>query len=548
MVVVFALWATSPLWTTHDRVFAGRFSTDNAVSAWFYDFVSRALWEGRSLDYIVDFNFPSPWRRAAEFPAVMDAVVAAPLGWILGWPGQWGAAQALAVVVNGLGAACLARAAGCRGAGIAVAGCLAVVCRPVWKDLVSARMNAVWLGFCMMALAALLAVIRRPVSRVADAVFRLPMVLLAAALGALSALVYPPMLVLFAPFGAVLILAELRRGRLWAFALGAGAVGLGYLVALPYLWDMLAGSMTKAITCSDMGCPNRYSALALEALARTTTDAAEGLSVPAVAVGSWVLAPLVLLSKRWRVGLLLLALTGLWAFMALGPCASHVNGATIPYFRWPVVGGWLRQAWCLSSPVHDYGRFVSVAVMVAAILGGVGVEGLTRRAWPFKLVGAGLAVAVVGHTQWMVLSESLAPEKWHRVPMPRTAAHVLSLEAGELGPVIELPFDRKNQFLSTLWAPQVHRSNPLRPGDHPPVQSPFWEWIYGVGRGQLDRPAPQAEAVAASGLAWVYYDENRCREGSVPSAACGPEVLSALGDVFGVPERLGLGVYAWRVD
>ena len=44
VVAIFAGWMTHPLWVDSGMVFAGKLSTDNIVTPWYYDFVARAVW------------------------------------------------------------------------------------------------------------------------------------------------------------------------------------------------------------------------------------------------------------------------------------------------------------------------------------------------------------------------------------------------------------------------------------------------------------------------------------------------------------------------
>ena len=53
LVLGFATWATTPLWTAKERVFAGKLSTDNVVTPWFYDFVARARESGTSIEFLI---------------------------------------------------------------------------------------------------------------------------------------------------------------------------------------------------------------------------------------------------------------------------------------------------------------------------------------------------------------------------------------------------------------------------------------------------------------------------------------------------------------
>ena len=162
LVLVVAAWISAPLWQSQE-LFFGALTGDNMQTAWFYDWVSRAIRSGEGLSLLSDFNYPSPKAREVGFPAVVDAVIAAPLAWWMDFPQQFGAAQGLAVVINALGFAWLARALGCRGLGIAFAGCLGAFCHPAWKAIHMARMNAAWPGLAAAALGAWMEILRRPI-------------------------------------------------------------------------------------------------------------------------------------------------------------------------------------------------------------------------------------------------------------------------------------------------------------------------------------------------------------------------------------------------
>jgi hypothetical protein len=555
-VVAFALYAGAAFWTRTDAAFAGKLGSDNAVSIWFYGYVSQTVGDGRWPQWLGDFNHPNPYPRVKEFPAVMDAVLAAPLGWVFDFPRSWNGTLGLAILVNGVGTALLARGAGARGVGVLVAGCLGALCRPVWKDLVMARMNAVWPGIPAASLGLLLLSMQlegdgwRPVLK------RLPWAVGAGLLGALAATAYPPYLLLFGPLAIALLVRPVveTRGR----AVVPMVVGLaaGGLVAWPELMAILE-SRQGIGDFAPQGCPDRYGALVADALWGTRPEASQGLSLPGAARFGWVLAPLVLLHRRRWGGLVVLAGTALWALLSLGPCPQLREGLSFAPQAWPVVGGLLPPLWRLGAPLHDFGRFATVAVLQAAVLGGLGVSAVAhgalrlpgpRRAGVVGRVVVALALggAVVGQVQYYVLSESLSPAKWHDVSVPATAAHTLSQPEAERFPIVELPFDRRLQFVSAIYAPGP-RLNPLRPGDPPPSPDPFVGWLMQLGRGQTPGSAPTAAQARASGFRRVYLDSDRCHGGGVPRDACGVGVQSALTSVLGAPERVGAGLWVWTV-
>lgn len=540
-VVAWWWWCAWPLLAWTDSLaFAGKLTTDNVVSAWFYDFVSRALAAGRPLSHLTPLNHPSPYPTSVEFPATLDAVMAAPLGWLFGWPRQWGAAQALALLVNGLGGAALARGLGARGIGVFVGGALAILCRPVWKDLVMARMNAVWPGLAAAALGLLLCSLRsrRPLAAGVAAC-------LAAALGALAAAVYPPGLLLFAPLGAALVLDAVVQApwRRW-WVLGV-AVGGGLALAVPELRRILETRSGEA-GLGELGCPDRWASLNAVDLWRLRPNGKQGLSEPGLVLTSWVAAPLALLAPRRLATAAVLALAALWLVLSLGPCTEWTEGQSWALSRAPLVGAPLRALWRAAGPLHDFSRFAGVATLLAGVLTGVGLEALAGKSRARLALTVAVAALLLGHVQWVVLSERLSPTKWHDASPPETARFLRALPPADHGPAAELPFDRKRQFLSVIGAPEPPRINPLRPGDNPPLRDPLVEWLYALGFGR-PRPGPEAVPGDTAPVRWVFYDANRCTGGGVRPTACGPAVLTPLRETLGEPRRLADGTLVWSV-
>jgi hypothetical protein len=372
---------------------------------------------------------------------------------------------------------------------------------------------------------------------------RLPLAVGAALLGALAAVVYPPYLLLFAPAAVLLGAGPIWRSRGWALLPLLAALALGGAVAWPELSAILdgrQGDMARKV------CPDVYSALAWDALWRTQPSAYHGLSLPGAAAWGWALAPLVLLHRRRGAGLLLAAATALWVLLSLGPCAGDLAGESLYPERWPLIGPLLPGLWEAGAPLHDYGRFAAVAVVQAAVLGGLGLEGIAgEKGWGRGLVAMAAGAVAVAHVQFYVISEGLDPQKWHAVSEPAVAADLR--DAGEEGfPAVELPFDRKVQFLSPIYAPGP-RLNPLRPGDRAPLRQPFVEWLMAVGKGDLSGPAPTPSDARASGLRRVYLDAGRCHGGGVKPQACAQGVHTALTELLGQPQQIAPGVSRWVI-
>ena len=164
------------------------------------------------------------------------------------------------------------------------------------------------------------------------------------------------------------------------------------------------------------------------------------------------------------------------------------------------------------------------------------------------------------------------PERWLAVPELSTTAF---LRDAELGSIVELPFDRRVQYLSALQAPDRPRVNPLnskprgysaalqiRPGDQ---EHPFVGWLVGLGRGDVGSPPTEDQALA-SGVRWVLFDPERCGGKALknlpfvsrpmnrlhgwadaPPTACVPAVVEALVGLLGTPQTLPSQARVWDV-
>ena len=163
---------------------------------------------------------------------------------------------------------------------------------------------------------------------------------------------------------------------------------------------------------------------------------------------------------------------------------------------------------------------------------------------------------------------------WLAVPLLATTDFLN--EAAD-GPVVELPFDRRVQFLSALQAPGRKRVNTLntkprgyssayqiRPGDE---RYPFVGWLIGIGRGEPLGERPTLEEVSQSGVRWVVWDGERCGGvglqvrgdesrppnrlsdwADAPATACRPEILKELVSVLGQPQILPGSAMAWGLE
>ncbi|MFT5679733.1 MAG: hypothetical protein ACI8RZ_000638 [Myxococcota bacterium] len=526
VLVWLVVWCCWPLLTGGDRIFIGRISTDAAVTLWFYDLVARSA----VLPYTLsEFDWPEAWTRGREFPSAVDAAMVAPIGRLVDWPGRWGVIQTVVVGGNALGAALLARAVGCRGAAVVVAGGLALLNRQLWFDLVAARMNAVWPGLAAAALGAWLL----SLSPHRTLMSRLVVVGAAAWLGALAGAVYPPYLAMLAPVGLILGLGMLRQQRWRGLLWGLVSLVFSLLWIGEDLVEMTALRSNRQL--SALACPDNVHALDVAWLARP--DALGGLSLPGVSLAAWVLVPLALLHPRRRSAILIAVIVAVLMVLSLGPCPS-LNGVALP--EWETLNA--VGLWRLLERLTDYGRLASMAAILLALLSALGVDAL-RRLWPpLSMVVAG---AVLAWGTGLLMTEIQQPDKWHSFTVPLTAEF---LATAAPGPVAELPFDRSMQFLSVIDQPDRPRVNPLKAG--PRLQSnAFVGWLLQIGQGKLEEGDFDGDDVRNSGVRWVLMEPARCEVESVPDVACGPEAIALLEARLGAPavEAGGL-LLVWSLE
>ncbi len=559
-VLALSFWLAGPLWNASGVAF-GSLVGDNVETPWFYDQVARALLAGDGWAGLTDFNHPAPVPRITDFPSVVDAILLAPLAWVLDWPQQYGAAQATVIGVNALGLAWLARALGCRGVAILLAGALGACCPPVWRELWLGRMNAAWPGLGAAALGAWLALFELPAERRTQ-VLRGGV---AALLGALAVAIYPPLPALLIPAGLAFGWQKSSGLRSWILPLMA--VGVGGLLAGPTLLEMQLSPKATMPVCASgdwmgmceagsaasaahIGSPFIYELgfpLAGWGLLQTPSPGALPLN-EGIPLGAWVLGLLALahprlgLSAGW-----VLAWTAVLALLAMGPCPGFTDHNQWDLRAVPGIGGLVDWAWCAVGVLHDFGRLNTAAVVLAAALSAVGVEAVRLRIPRIGgVLAAGLALGAGGHALGMAQGRLEDPQFWAPIPTLDSASLVAEFKTG---PVAELPFDRHGQFLSVLEHPQLKRVNPFNPTDPPPDRLEFHAWLYALGQGEVLEPTPSNASARQSGIGWILFDPSRCDLPFTAKArACASEIPRALHQLLGPPTREAGAVKAWKVS
>ncbi len=566
-VLVLALAIASPA-RLPGTVFCNSFQGDTATTAWFYSFVGRSiLLDGGLPERLDDFGYPDPLPLEDPFATIVDAVILAPTEAWPGWPDRWGWAITMAVCLNALGAALLARSFGGGTFAVLVAGLLGAGLAPAWQEILEGRANTMAPGLAAMALALFMRLLPSapeahypapPPSSGAKRGRLVALALVSGCSGAMAATIYPPFLLMLLPLALLLVLGALpgSRARQWwpavmALALGAALSGS----ELHRIW---LHPMSHFAAPSGNTCPPSHGLVALRDLAVISVGQF-GIDFAYLPLSCWLLAVLALLRPQKKMIILLAILLALLlALLSTGPCLllDRASGTTILHAgSLPRFFGRIHQG---LARLHDLDRLASMAGLLLASLAGLGAESLpllvagrfgpllkTRPRSLLSLAACTPALGIVA--QQSISTRTVIADGDHQQPwqVPRSAQF---LAQAAPGPAAELPWDQSQQFLSAI-SEHRPRVNPLRLGDFPKTENAFIQWLDALGRGALDqaRELPDAESVESSGLCWVLHDSLRCQGTRIPAAACGYAVIDSLADVLGSPMDLGDGLLVWGV-
>ncbi len=561
-VVATTVAATIPLWSWREHIYLMNVHTNHLRTPWFHEVIARKVGAGEWIQTLDDFDHNTPWSYLEYYPTTANCVMSAPLSWGFGWLAGWNLSIALAVLLNGLGVAVLARAVGCRGLGIAVAGALGILVQPVLKETVWGRPSAIYFGLAAASLAALIWTLpgEQPRSRA-----RLTLAIVAGgALGALTTAIYPPHILLLIPIGLVLCLPRLRKVRLRQLVPPLAAMGLGVVLALPSMHAILASRVGNEFHAAKYHtCPAAAEVMSAANLVGVTpTPYPEGdVPVSVLALGAWLLGLTALLHRRKRwLGACLLGIAAAYGLFALGPC---------PTWRFEVAGGsggaipvldvLLEPVQYLRPALTDLSRFGMAAAIMLALACGLGSEALVQRAralapagrrLPALLGAVLLALAGIGHVAWFWGSELTDPRLWHQVDVPATARFLATAD-GE--PAAELPWSTK-QWASVLASPGSPRVNPLDSARIRPTDDPLLDWLNQVGMGEMPDRMPTPAEISATDVRWVFHDGDGCFPYTLtPVVACDDDMRRYLYQALGSPSHLGDNVLFWdltqpRVD
>ena len=528
-------------------MFMGKPSADNVITPWFYDFIARSLLDGESYRYLQEFDFPNPQHHTIEFPSVMDAVLLAPVAWIFDWPQQWAWTLTLTMLLNVIAIAALSRVIGLGRWSVAFSGMSVVLLRPLWAEMVKGRMNVLMPGLAILAMVGILMCFRRDGDNQRRKLTTRGLgILLALGMGAVSALVYPPFLLMLIPIGVLLVLPFWRYSGFFSVVLPIAVAGLAYWSVFDTLWGIYYDNH-RVMECAALQCPDRYNSFAISTLALWEPIYQHGLSLSGLQGAPWLLLPFVLLHrKHWWKGFGFCVIAAAYVLMSLGPCPNETPFSRLKSEWVEQISPWMEPLWCASSQLHDFGRFGMITGLLLCVCGGISLDILWRfRSRFLKLCAIVLGSWILWLSYEPLIQEILHPSKWHSQPR-NVVADFMKSHPREVA--AELPFDRSAQFLSALEAPYVWRVNPLRPNDPPRVETVFFTWLYAVAKGRKPDVSPTTDQVRRSGVQWIFFDPSRCEQHGGQIQPCAPWVREELKAILGEPEILSFGVSVWEID
>jgi hypothetical protein len=508
--------------------FGGLFMQDAAndairAPAW-HQLVASQLLHLEGLGSLRGWNWPGDQPTVQVMPSTFDGVAVAPLWWALGWPGAWRAEQALAIVINGVGGAWLARAMGARAGGMLLAGVLMALCPVAWREVLLGHPNTAVPGLAAIALATFLEAVARGGWRIG----------LAGAAGALAAGFFPPFLLLLAPPGGLALLASRPDRRGWMRA--AGSLGVGALLGAPVLWGMIAMRAEKGVEGFAATCPQPGFVTLGADVAAFGPPAWVGEIDPWLAAGIWLGLPAVALARRSRAVLLGWALFAcVLAVVSLGPCPSWGPVAGVER---SLLLGWTGP---LVGVMNALGRLLIVAHLLLGTCLALAWDAPGLRGVAAKVLGA---LALLG-VALPLRGELLDHRHYKRVEVSPQAAFLAGVAPA---PIADLPWDQAGQFVVALQTPGFPRVNPPTPYVPKYRDDPFVAWLHDLSAGSLPPSPPTPAQAAASGVRWVFHDTRRCDPPRMNTLVpCSAAVRSALAQVLGRGRDLGSGVMVWEV-
>lgn len=542
--VLWLAWICTPLVAHPGRIAAGPLPGDVIYGHWLYDYVASELASGRWPMDFRDFSWPEPVVRPREIPAIMDAVVAAPLAWLLPYPAQMQWTHVLIIVVNGAGAGLLAAGMRARHGGILIAVVLGAVVPSAWRDIQVGHLNSAWLGATTTTIGGVLLLAR---ARRLPGWAWPPLVLAVALAAAVALLAYPPFAVLSVPFAAVVGLGPLRQRPRHTLVVVAAVIGVALLLAWPDLSVIAGYTDEKLATCAQARCPLMNWYIPADQLWLWVPPANELRPLSPWGAGSAfaVLALALFPGEGWgrRVA------AGAWcagAFaLAQGPCNLEQAGQLLS----DVIPSTARL-WCRLDPLHDWGRLMALGCALGAGLAGASAEAAWRWWRPVGGVALVLGALAAGHAGSLLYQLQLdRPDYWQQYTPPPAAA----LLADVSGPGANLPFDVYEQLAVAIETDHFVQLNPLNPTMREPISTnrhlQALTWLTAMGHGNTSTPAPSLRAVRATGLRWVLLDRSRCDRAPLPSpSACSAALEQALTDVLGPPDRTEGPLRLWRLD
>ena len=538
---------TFPLWIAQGQVFSEWLFKDGLNTAWIYGDVTRQLLEGHIPTHYDRFDWPCP-RSRAEAPNWIDAAIVGPWTLFLEWPERWGAQMSSIIGINAFAVAFFAWALGARGWAVVYVGMMAAMLAPIWHELQAGRANGVWFGIPLATIGAYILLAKTNDETPLKS--RIGSVILVAFTGYLTLTIYPPYAIMFAPVGALLLFAELRKNpKATGWILDATVIALmGALPILSVMGSHIDNYYGTAASClgNQVWCVvDDGVATASSLFQLLPTPSTDFIKYTSLSAAFWLAAPAMLFTRQ-RVTWALCSLFALGLmFLSLGPCLNwrlpvgEVNGIHSSSEMW-------SSLWCGLQRIHRPERFALAAAGILVAGMGLGLQHFSKRGATARSVAIGIGLVSVLHSGWLLMSSVTQPNAWKVAPALQDIA---SLKDQPSQVVAALPFDGTYQYLSPMTQPQHYWVNSYQPERRTHSSHPAIAWLQRLGLGELDAAQPSAADWKDAGVDVVIYSTDRCGTSVIqPSSRCLSDLPNKMREVLGPPTTNDGRNLLWRLS
>ena len=511
---------------TH-RIFAEGLSSDNLMSAYYYQLYANSFESGFPVQKMNAFDHPSPHNIQDQFPSTFDAQLFAPIMALDSWPTNWAYLHTLILGIGWISWLSLGWALGCRGWLLAALGIQGFLFRPMWTQFLLGRYNLVFSSLLVLAIALLLMTQKRYLTNhTIPLTIRILSILLFVPIALWGFLLYPPFAIMMLPFGVYVAIQSIQRnkGSQWYIA---GLIFIACICAVPFVQSIASSQSSQIGQCNTNLCPVPATILTWSRIQPFTQD----IALPSMSIARenwWMLIISILAVQSWRrLFLLLLPITLI--LLSMGPCPDTPVGKAFLEGIWNTI----PSLSCMIPYIHDLSRLGMIGMLFIPFCYVLCVKrnGLTTA----------IFVLITIHLLWRSHYEiGESPYWWKAEENHPIIQHI---EKNKPGVIVELPFDQALQFISAIHNPNVSRINPWAMNAKPPISNESLSFLYEAGYEQSVQSTPSREGFEALGLNVIYYDKQRCRK----TKLCREIPEKFITPVLGSPTILSDGSLLWQI-